>query len=116
MNYRSFSHYAAGLSAFALSAATALAASMTFKDLVYSITSYIGSRMPIVIAIGVLIFFGNRIFFVVKMDSPTERQTFRKYTVNTLIGLTVLLAVWGIIGLVTHTLHWGLVIPQLPTQ
>lgn len=89
----------------------------TFREIVTTIVQFIGVRiMPILVALALLAFFFNLIIFIIKMDSPTERQQFKKYSVNALVGLFIMLTVWGIVGIATRTLHWGLVIPQLPTS
>lgn len=51
------------------------------------------------------------------MDNSKERETFKKYSVNALIAVFAMLAVWGIVGIFTSTFfHSNPVIPQLPTS
>ncbi len=109
-----------GLSVYGLLGAhVALAAGgSSFRDIVTSIIHYISSRVfPLIVGITVLTFFFNLVFFIGSMNNPTEREKFRSYTVNALLGIFIMLAVWGIVGILTQTVFkTNPIIPQLPTS
>ncbi len=86
---------------------------------VVSATDYINKNIiPILVAIAVLVFFYNLIFFIFNSSNEKEREEFKKYSLNSILALFILLCVWGIIGIFTHTFFNGKnpVIPQLPTS
>jgi heme/copper-type cytochrome/quinol oxidase subunit 4 len=86
---------------------------------VVSATDYINKNViPILVAIAVLVFFYNLIFFIFNSDNEKEREQFKKYSINSILALFILLSAWGIVGIFTHTFFNGKnpVIPQLPTS
>lgn len=89
-----------------------------FKDLVESFGRTISTQvMPLLVALAVLAFFYNIIFFILRLDNEKERIQFRQYTINALVVLTIMLTMWGVIGLATNTFFQGNpVIPQFPTS
>lgn len=90
----------------------------SFKDIVDSVGKTISTRViPIFFILAVLAFMYNIAFFLLNMGNEKERETFKKYSINALIALTVLLAVWGIVGIFTQTFFQATpFIPQLPTS
>lgn len=73
--------------------------------------------IPIIVAIAVLYFFYNLIFYILNSGNEKERENFKTYSINALLALFVLLCVWGIVGIFTNTFFQKQpVIPQLPTS
>ena len=103
---------------FAVQTASAASGAAGFRDLVMKIIHYISSRVfPILVGLAVLAFFFNIIFFIGSVNNPTEKEKFRKYTVNAILGLFIMLAVWGIVGILTQTVfQTNPFIPQLQTS
>ncbi len=90
-----------------------------FNTFVTTAGNYISTTIvPILVAIAVLIFFYNLIFFIFNSSNEKEREEFKKYSLNSILALFILLCVWGIVGIFTHTFFNGKnpVIPQLPTS
>lgn len=90
----------------------------SFRDLVNTVGNYISGKIfPIIVAVTVLIFFGNLIFFIVNNKNEAERTRFKSYSINSVIALFIMLTMWGIIGIATKTVwHTGPFIPQLPVN
>lgn len=89
----------------------------TLRDILVGIASFVsGTIMPILVALAVLFFLYNLIYFIAKSGNEQERTMFRNYMVNALIALFILVSLWGIVGLGTRTLFGTKpFIPQLPT-
>lgn len=90
----------------------------SFKDLVDSLGSYVSkSIFPILVTLAVLAFMYNIAFFIIKSDNEKERETFKKWSVNAVIALTILLCVWGVVGIFTQTVFkTNPFIPQFRTS
>ena len=97
--------------------ASAAGVGSSFRDLVLNFGRQLsGKIIPILVALAVLAFFFNLVFFIFNMNNETERVLFKGYTINAIIALTILLTMWGIIGIFTNTFFQGdPVIPQFPT-
>lgn len=90
----------------------------SFRDIVNGIVSFItGNIFPVLIILAVLAFFWNIVNFMVKLDAPTERDNFRKYSINSLLAIFVLLSIWGIVGIATKTIFGSSpFVPQLQVK
>lgn len=90
----------------------------SFKDIVYSIGTFMSTRlMPVLASVAVLWFIWNLGYFVRNMDNVKDREQFRQYAVNGTMGLSVLFLLWGIIAIATNTFFgWNPFIPQLPVR
>lgn len=90
----------------------------SFKDIVDSVGKFFGTTvMPILVIIAILAFLYNLIYFMINLNNEKEREVFKKYSVNALIVLTIMLTVWGVVGILTQTFfHTNPFIPQLPTS
>ena len=89
---------------------------------VRSIVSGFGSILnndvlPILVVLAVVYFLVNIIYFISHMNNVADRDRFRKYTINSIIALFVILSVWGIVSIGTRTL-FGVnpVVPQFKTS
>ena len=89
----------------------------TIRDILNGVAGFVNTKlMPILVALAVLAFLVNMIYFLAKSGSEQDRLTFRNYMINSLIALFILVSIWGIVGLGTRTLFGTKpFIPQLPT-
>lgn len=94
------------------------AGTTTIGGMLTAIAGFIsGTIMPILVALAVLFFLYNLIYFIAKSGNEQERTMFRNYMVNSLIALFILVSLWGIVGLGTRTFFGTKpFIPQLPTS
>jgi len=90
----------------------------SFRDLINTIGGLITKYViPFLVAIAILYFLWNIIHFVSSMGNEKEREEFKKYSINGIIALFILLSVWGIIGIFSTTLFNKTPgIPQFPTS
>jgi hypothetical protein len=90
----------------------------SFRDLTNSLGSYVSkSIFPILVTLAVLAFMYNIALFMINSDNEKEREIFKKYSVNAVIALTILLCVWGVVGIFTQTIfHSTVFIPQFRTS
>lgn len=77
----------------------------TFRDLVLSIVKLLSTGvMPILVAIGIVIFMTNLIQYIRASDNESEHVKFGKYVGWSLLALFVMLGVWGIVGILVRSL------------
>ncbi len=90
----------------------------SFRDLANSLGSYVSkSIFPILVTLAVLAFMYNIALFMFNSGNEKEREVFKKYSVNAIIALTILLCVWGVVGIFTQTVfHSTPFIPQFRTS
>lgn len=90
----------------------------TIRDIVTTIGQFLSTKvMPILVALSLLYFLFNIMRYVGSMGNERSREQFRRYSVNAIIALFIMLSVWGIIALGEKTVfNRSAVIPQLPTS
>lgn len=99
--------------------ALAATAGQTFREIVRTVVTFLSTKIiPIMVAVAVLIFFYNMVQFIRLADNEQERAKFRSYVVSALGALFVILAVWGIVAVISTSIFGGssIVLPQLPTS
>ena len=73
---------------------------MTLEDIINKvIEQIINPLIPVLIGIGLIVFFWGIIQFVLNADSEEKRSTGRQHMMWGIIGLFVMVSVWGIIYL-----------------
>lgn len=90
----------------------------SIREILNGVGAFVSTKiMPILVGLVIIVFLWNMIRFLAKQGSETERESFRKYTLNALVAIFILLSMWGIVGLGTRTLFGTKpFIPQLPTK
>jgi hypothetical protein len=90
----------------------------SFQDIVRSLASFLNTKIiPIIISLTLVYFLWNLAHFVGSMDNEKERIQFRKYAINAVIGMTIMLSVWGLVSILTNTFFRNNpIVPQLPTS
>lgn len=74
--------------------------------------------LPLLMALAVLIFVWNVLrYFIWSADDPTGRETARTYILYALVGLVLIVAVWGFVALIINIFGVGGVTnpPPLPS-
>ncbi len=86
---------------FAFAAPAAVEANFNyFTKLVTSVQGIISSLIPVMLALGLLFFlWGMFQYFILGADDEGKRETGRSYMIYGLIGLAVMVAVWGLVNL-----------------
>ena len=77
------------------------------------IRCYIGKLMPVLITIATIVFMWNIVNYIIK-PNPLKNDERKKYIIAGLIGLFVIVCLWGLVYFASTTLGLGSVVPQLP--
>lgn len=78
-----------------------------------------GSIIPLLMSIATIMFIWGVIQYVINAEDSAKREEGRSFIIWGIIGLFVLVSIWGIIKLLTGTFGFNsatLVIPQLQSQ
>ncbi len=79
-----------------------------FNNLLTSVQTLVNNLIPFVLALALLFFlWGVFVYFVFGAGDEGKRETGRAYMVYGIIGLVVMVAVWGIVQLVVTLLGVG---------
>lgn len=71
--------------------------------------------IPLLFAIAMVIFIWGVVQFVINGDDAEKKEKGRTFMIWGIIGLTVMVGVWGLVGVVARTFGInGSVLPQLP--
>lgn len=81
----------------------ALAAPKTFIELVEIFTSIINTAVPIVLAFAVLGFFWGLAQYMLSAGDSSKTEEGRKLMIYGVIGLFVMVSLWGILGILSAT-------------
>lgn len=69
--------------------------------------------MPLLVAVALVIFMGGVIQFIANGGDETKRAQGRQFMLWGIIGMFVMLGIWGIVGVLGSTFGISLGIPQL---
>ena len=84
-----------------------------FKEFIGLLLRVIQNTITIFIAaIGVGILYAV-VVYMIDSDNEKRREEIKGYLIYAVIGLSVIMGLWGIIEILTSTLGWGLGVPQL---
>lgn len=85
----------------------ALAAPKDLTDLLGVFINLLDLLSQVLMSLAVLFFLWGVALFILKADSDTEREKGKKVMFWGIIGLFVMVSVWGLVGLVSETLFGG---------
>ena len=90
----------------------------SIKEIVEAVGKFINTTvMPIIVSLGVLYFLWNIAQYITKLDNEKERENFKRYSINGILGLFIMLSLWAIIAIGTNTLFGSQpVVPQFRTS
>jgi len=92
----------------------ALADSPKLGDLLGYVTCLIyGSIIPLIVALAVVIFVWGVVQYVINDQEEAKRQKGKQFMIWGIIGLTVMVAVWGLVNILGSTFGINYAIPQL---
>ena len=74
------------------------------------------SVVPLLFAIATVAFIWGVIQFYLNPDNEEKRKKGKSFIIGGLIALFVMVAMWGLVGILTNTFQVGNTIPQLPGQ
>ncbi len=73
-----------------------------FLDVIIGV--FINPIVALIFSLGMLLFFWGLVEFMWKADSATAWETGGKHIMYGLMGMLIMVAVWGVIAMVTNTL------------
>jgi len=73
------------------------------------------SIVPLLITAGTVVFIYGVVQYIAGANDQTKREEGRKFILWGIIGLFVIISVWGLVGLLSNTFQFGNVLPQLPS-
>lgn len=73
-----------------------------FLDVIINV--FINPIVALIFSLGMLVFFWGLVQFMWKADSATAWETGGKHIMYGLAGMLIMVAVWGVIAMVTNTL------------
>ncbi len=79
---------------------------MTLTSILNTISSLLSTLLPVLVSLGVLYFIWGVIFYVIA-DDEEAKQKGRDRIVFGIIGLAVIVSVWGLVGVLNSTFGLG---------
>ena len=79
------------------------------------IKGLVSSTIPILIGIGIVVFLYGVIKYVLAEGDPSKRSEARGFMIWGIVGLFVMVSVWGLVGLLQSTFGVGSGGPSAPT-
>ena len=84
----------------------ALAQSSTVQSIINDIGNILNTAIPVLIVLGVLYFVYGVVMFVIASDEEAKTKG-RNSMIYGIIGLVVIVAMWGLVGIVVNTFDVG---------
>lgn len=96
--------------------AVAFAAPLSsFKDFMQFLTQMINDALiPFIFTLAVVVFFWGVAIYIKNADDTAKRSEGRMYMLYGVIGLFVMVAVWGLVGILANTFQVPLSVPSSP--
>ena len=92
-----------------------LAANTKFQDLATYITCILSkSIIPLIFAVATVVFIWGVVQYVINSDDEGKKEKGRSFMIWGIIGLTVMISVWGLVNVVGNTFNLNTkFVPQL---
>jgi len=87
-----------------------------FGDLVNMILGFIAYLIPLLIALGLLVFFWGMAKFILHAEEEDKREEGRQLMMWGVIGLFVMVSFWGLTKILLGTFGFELKFPRLKTS
>ena len=85
----------------------------SLPNILLFVRCYIGNLFPLLMTFGLLFFLWNIVQYIIR-PNPLKNEERRNYIIWGLVGLFVMVSLWGLVYFTTNTLGLGNVIPQIP--
>lgn len=86
---------------------------MTFADIIKNIITFLGNLILLIIAIAVLIFFYGLVGYITNAGDESKRKESVQYIIYGIFGLFVMVAVWGLVALLSGFIGERVGVPQI---
>ncbi|PIP69142.1 hypothetical protein CO033_02145 [Candidatus Nomurabacteria bacterium CG_4_9_14_0_2_um_filter_32_10] len=91
-----------------------LVANPKFQDLLSYVVCIInGSVIPLIFALAVVMFIWGVVQYVINSDEEAKKEKGKQFMIWGIIGLTVMVSIWGLVSILGSTFGIQNVIPQL---
>lgn len=90
-------------------------AQQTVTGLIVIFQDIINALVPFLIAVAVLVFIFGVVTYITAAGDETKVAAGRKYVLYGILGLVVIVAVWGFVNLILNTLDLDTDVPTVPT-
>ena len=85
----------------------AFATSHTLKGIIGTMVDIVNTAIPVAIAIAVLTFFWGLAGFILQADNEQKRYDGKQLMIWGIIGLFVIISIWGIVAVISNTFFNG---------
>ncbi len=92
-----------------------LAMAKGIKDIIADITDIIDVIIPLLITIAVLTLMWGIVQFITAAGDEEKRKKGREFIIYGIIGLFVMVSIWGLVGVLSGTFNLSTSAPKLPT-
>jgi len=86
---------------------------MTFSYIINNIITFLGNLVLLIIGIALLIFLWGLLTYIMNSGDESKRKESLQYILYGLIGLFVMVAVWGLVSLLSGFIDEPVGIPQI---
>ncbi len=90
-----------------------MVAAVTFSSLVSDLTTFLSDLIPLVVVLALLYFLWGAVQFI-RADDKTRGEA-RTRVIYGLVGLFVMVSVWGLVGVLSNTLNLDNTLPTIPS-
>ncbi|MEI6480562.1 MAG: hypothetical protein WCO12_03535 [bacterium] len=90
------------------------AAGTNIRDLTVGINSVMGRLVPLIIGFAMVVFLWGVLNYIFHANDVEKRKEGKNFMIWGLIGLFVMVSLWGIVAALANSLNFHLVIPSLP--
>ena len=87
-----------------------------FRGFVSIVMDLISLALPVVIGLSLVAFFSGLAVFILHADNEEKRREGKIFMIWGIIGLFVMISVWGIINILTESFGFDFIFPQLKTS
>ncbi len=84
-----------------------------FNSLVSRLIGHANKIVLLIVALALVVFIYGLVEYITSADDKEKRKEGVTYITFGIIGLTVMVSVWGILSILTGTFNFGFGIPQL---
>lgn len=90
---------------------------IVFADLITFVTCTISSVIiPLLVSLAIMVFIYGVITYIISADDEEKRKVGRSYILYGIIGIFVIVSVWGLVNILSNTFGISNTVPQLKIQ
>jgi hypothetical protein len=86
---------------------------MTLEQIVSRVVALLRNLVPLIIGLAVVAFLYGMLGYMMNIGDETKRKESIRYMISGIVGLFVMVSIWGIVIIVTRTLGFNFGIPRI---